>query len=240
MTFEEFMAARSHALLRYAVMLTGDRELALDITQEAMARAALRWRRISEADRPELYVKRMLTNEYLTWRRGSWFRRVVLRDEPAADWRDGSTVVPDHAEHAVRRDEVWELLARKRAGVALGEAALFNGIRSRELDYIYRDEIEHFAAEGVIDHVHVVASRENPALREYVQDRLRAEGALLWRLLDAGGYVYVCGSQAMREGVRAAFVDVAVEHGSMPSEHADAYLDRLETIEQRYRPDLWG
>lgn len=123
MTFEEFMAARSHALLRYAVMLTGDRELALDITQEAMARAALRWRRISQTDRPELYVKRMLTNEYLTWRRGSWFRRVVLRDEPAADWRDGSTVVPDHAEHAVRRDEVWALLAglprQQRAALVL-------------------------------------------------------------------------------------------------------------------------
>lgn len=111
------------SLLRYAVMLIGDRELALDITQEAMARAALRWLRISEADRPELYVKRMLTNEYLTWRRGPWFRRVVLRDEPAADWRDGSTVVPDHAEHAVRRDEVWALLAglprQQRAALVL-------------------------------------------------------------------------------------------------------------------------
>jgi sulfite reductase alpha subunit-like flavoprotein len=73
-----------------------------------------------------------------------------------------------------------------------------------------------------------------------VQDRIRAEGALLWHLLEAGGYVYVCGSQAMREGVRSAFIDIAEQHGAMPREHAEAYLDELETAEQRYRPDLWG
>jgi sulfite reductase (NADPH) flavoprotein alpha-component len=85
-----------------------------------------------------------------------------------------------------------------------------------------------------------VTSREDPAHREYVQDRIRAQGALLWRLLGAGGYVYVCGSQAMREGVRAAFLDVVAQHGSMPHEHAEARLAELETTEQRYRPDLWG
>jgi sulfite reductase alpha subunit-like flavoprotein len=141
---------------------------------------------------------------------------------------------------APMRAFLWERLALKRAGVELAEAALFNGIRSRDLDHIYREEIEQFSAEGVLDHVHVATSREDGARREHVQDRLCAQGALLWRLLDAGGYVYVCGSQPMREGVRAAFVDVVAEHGSMPREHAEAYLAELETTHQRYRPDLWG
>jgi cytochrome P450 / NADPH-cytochrome P450 reductase len=139
---------------------------------------------------------------------------------------------------APMRAFLWERLALQRDGVALGEAALFNGIRSRSLDYIYREEIERFAAEGVLDHVHLVTSREPP--RAHVQDRLREQGELLWRLLADGAYVYVCGSQAMREGVRAAFVDVVAEHGGMPREHAEAYLAELETTEQRYRPDLWG
>ena len=43
----------------------------------------------------------------------------------------------------------------------------------------------------------------------------------------------------MREAVRAAFVDVTAEHGSLTREHAEAFLDRLETT-TRYRPDLWG
>jgi cytochrome P450/NADPH-cytochrome P450 reductase len=139
---------------------------------------------------------------------------------------------------APMRAFLWERLALKRSGAALADAALFNGIRSRSVDYIYGDEIEQFAAEAVLDHVHIVASREEP--REYVQDRLRKESALVWRLLEEGAYVYVCGSQAMREGVRAAFVDIAAKCGAMPSEHAEAWLEQLEMVQKRYRPDLWG
>ena len=139
---------------------------------------------------------------------------------------------------APMRAFLWERLALSREGIALGEAALFNGIRSRQLDFVYRDEIERFAAEGVLDHVEVASSREGG--REYVQDRIRRRGDLVWRLLEAGGYVYVCGSQPMRDGVREAFVDVIAEHASLPREHAEARLAELETTETRYRPDLWG
>ena len=139
---------------------------------------------------------------------------------------------------APMRAFLWERVALKRAGVSLAEAALFNGIRSSSLDYIYRDEIGQFTAEGVLSHVYVATSREPAGSREYVQDRIRTQGALVWRLLDADGYVYVCGSQPMRDAVRAAFIDVVTEHGSLPREHAEAYLQEMETTE-RYRPDLW-
>jgi cytochrome P450/NADPH-cytochrome P450 reductase len=134
---------------------------------------------------------------------------------------------------------LWERLALKRAGVSLAEAALFNGIRSSRLDYIYRDEIGRFAAEGVLNHVHVATSRERPGRREYVQDRIREQGALVWRLLAADGYVYVCGSQPMRDAVRAAFADVLTGQAAMPPGYAEAYLNKLETA-ARYRPDLWS
>ena len=140
---------------------------------------------------------------------------------------------------APMRAFLWERLAMQRAGVTLAEAALFNGIRSASQDYIYRDEIGRFAAEGVLSHVHVAMSREQPGQREYVQDRIRAQGALVWRLLAAGGYVYVCGSQPMRDAVRAAFADVISDHGGLPRDRAAAYLDELETA-ARFRPDLWG
>jgi len=140
---------------------------------------------------------------------------------------------------APMRAFLWERLALKRAGSPLAEAALFNGIRSSKLDYIYRDEIGQFAADGVLNHVHIAASREQPGRREHVQERIREQGALVWRLLAAGGYVYVCGAQPMRAAVRAAFTDVIAEHGSLPPEQAAAYLDDMETT-TRYRPDLWG
>jgi cytochrome P450/NADPH-cytochrome P450 reductase len=141
---------------------------------------------------------------------------------------------------APMRAFLWERRAVKDQGGALGEAALFNGIRSRDLDYIYRDEIETFALQGVVDHVHLATSRELLRERVYVQDLLREQGPLVWRLLQEGGYVYVCGSQPMREAVHNAFVDIAVEQGTMPREHAEAFLEELEMTENRYRPDLWG
>src|ERR1051325_12114997 len=75
-TFEQFAATRLSSLLRYAVVLTGDRELAQDVVQEVLARAQVRWRRISEAESPEAYVRRMVRSEYLSWRR-SWAARNV-------------------------------------------------------------------------------------------------------------------------------------------------------------------
>jgi cytochrome P450/NADPH-cytochrome P450 reductase len=140
---------------------------------------------------------------------------------------------------APMRAFLWERLAMKHAGGILGEAALFNGIRSSRVDYIYREEIEQFANEGVLDHVHIAISRERAGHGTYVQDHMREHGAVIWRLLVAGGYVYVCGSSAVRDAVRVAFVDVVADHGSMPHEHAEAYLHELETA-ARYRPDLWG
>jgi cytochrome P450/NADPH-cytochrome P450 reductase len=140
---------------------------------------------------------------------------------------------------ASMRAFLWERVAIKRAGAPLAEAALFNGIRSASLDYIYRDEIGQFASEGVLDHVHIATSREPPGSHDYVQDRIREQGVLVWRLLAAGGYVYVCGSLAVREAVRDAFIDVAAEQGPLPRERASEYVSELERI-ARYRPDLWG
>jgi cytochrome P450/NADPH-cytochrome P450 reductase len=137
---------------------------------------------------------------------------------------------------APMRAFLWERLAMRRAGAVLAEAALFNGIRSRH-DYLYREEIGQFAAEAVLNHVHVAMSREPD--RQHVQDLIRAQGALVWRLLEAGGYVYVCGSAPVRAAVRAALADVIADHGALPPARAAAYLDELQTS-ARYRPDLWG
>jgi sulfite reductase alpha subunit-like flavoprotein len=140
---------------------------------------------------------------------------------------------------APMRAFLWERLAMKQADMALGEAALFNGIRSRSLDYIYREEIDEFVARGVLDHVHIAASREQPGHREYVQDLIRQHGALAGRLIGEGACVYVCGARPVRDAVRTALVDVIAEHGSVERESAEEYLHELETT-ARYRPDLWG
>ena len=69
MTYEEFVAHRLAAVLRYATVLTGSPALAEDVVQEVLVRAQSRWRRIGALDRPEAYVRRMVLNEFLNWRR---------------------------------------------------------------------------------------------------------------------------------------------------------------------------
>jgi RNA polymerase sigma-70 factor (sigma-E family) len=60
--FKEFVRARWSHLVRTAYLLTGDVHLAEDLTQTALAKAYRSWRRISRADHPEAYVRRMLVS----------------------------------------------------------------------------------------------------------------------------------------------------------------------------------
>lgn len=111
MTFEQFAVARLPSLVRYAIVLTGDRYLAQDIVQEVLARAQVRWRRISAADSPEAYVRRMVLNEYLSWRRSWAARKVHPVGERLVDIDDARGGVHDHAQGVVEADELWARLA---------------------------------------------------------------------------------------------------------------------------------
>lgn len=107
MTFDDFVSARLAAMTRYALLLTGDPETAQDLVQETMVRASLQWRKVRRADVPEAYVKRMMINLLVDWRRGSWARRVLLREQI-----DDDVASPvDVAVAAADRDTVWAALA---------------------------------------------------------------------------------------------------------------------------------
>ena len=69
MTFEQFVAAQGQALLRLAFVLTGDRHLAEDRAQTALADAYRHWKKVTAAQDPAAYVRRMLVNAHLSWRR---------------------------------------------------------------------------------------------------------------------------------------------------------------------------
>jgi len=68
-TFEEFVAAQGQSLLRLAFVLTSDRHLAEDLTQTTLADAYRHWRKVAAAQDPAAYVRRMLVNAHLSWRR---------------------------------------------------------------------------------------------------------------------------------------------------------------------------
>jgi RNA polymerase sigma-70 factor (sigma-E family) len=118
MTFEEFAAARLPAVLRFAAVLTGDRGLAEDVVQEVLIRANGRWEAIARLDRPEAYVRKMIVNEYLSWRRRSW-RLVPSGAGTDVDGRLSPDPAAVHAEREALLAELAQLPARQRAVLVL-------------------------------------------------------------------------------------------------------------------------
>ena len=118
MTFEEFAATRLPAVLRFAAVLAGDRATAEDLAQEVLIRAYARWDTIGGLDRPELYVRKMVVNEFLSWRRKSW--RLI----PAGAGGGALHLAePDHADQHAEREallaEIAKLPRRQRAVLVL-------------------------------------------------------------------------------------------------------------------------
>jgi hypothetical protein len=60
--FRAFAVSRWPGLVRLAFGLTGDRWAAEDIAQATLARAYVAWRRVSRADDPDAYLRRILGN----------------------------------------------------------------------------------------------------------------------------------------------------------------------------------
>jgi RNA polymerase sigma-70 factor (sigma-E family) len=118
MTFEEFAAARLGAVVRFAAVLAGERALAEDIVQEVLIRAHARWDQIGCLDRPEAYVRKMIVNEYLSWRRRSW-RLVPAGALEAGPDRPGRDPAVDHAERDALLAEVGRLPRRQKAVLVL-------------------------------------------------------------------------------------------------------------------------
>lgn len=114
--FAEFVAARSHVLLRAAWLLTGDTAKAEDLLQTALARSWQHWGRIAAAN-PEGYVRRVLFTTYLSWWRRHWRAEVPSAAPPERAGTD------DVAGESGSRDSVHRALAgltrRQRAVIVL-------------------------------------------------------------------------------------------------------------------------
>ena len=116
--FEPWVSERADALLRFAYVLTGDPTLAEDAVQDALTTACARWSRISRADDPDAYVRRMIVNAHI-----SWWRRFRRREAPTAEPARSMLAAPDGAADRAEADAVWALCAtlpsRQRAAVVL-------------------------------------------------------------------------------------------------------------------------
>lgn len=63
MTFQEFLDERLDTLLRFGVVLCGDRATGEDVVHDVLLRAHKQWARIDAADSPFAYVRRMVVDQ---------------------------------------------------------------------------------------------------------------------------------------------------------------------------------
>lgn len=145
------------------------------------------------------------------------------------------------------RGFLQERKAQIDTGEKVGETVLFFGCRRKDQDYIYQDELEKYAEDGVLTRLHVAFSRsieKSPV--KYVQHQLLANAGEVWNMLYPSDLnvkpaaVYICGSGAMSRDVRRTFCSMAISFGAASNdEEAEKLIDELMDND-RYLCDVWG
>lgn len=125
------------------------------------------------------------------------------------------------------------------ASTAFGPATLFFGCRQPDQDFIYREELEGWAASGALSVLHTAFSRAGPR-KEYVQHHIEAAAEAVWDVLQArSGCLYICGdAKGMCHDVQLALAALAGRALGAGEEAGADWLKRL-AAEGRFMRDVW-
>jgi RNA polymerase sigma-70 factor (sigma-E family) len=113
--FARWASGRQLALLRTAILVTGDHHRAEDLVQEALTQVALRWRQLHDGH-PDAYARQVIVRTNISWWRRR--RREVVSDEAA---RAGRTYAQDpRSDSRLALDRALaELTPKQRAVIVL-------------------------------------------------------------------------------------------------------------------------
>lgn len=129
-------------------------------------------------------------------------------------------------------------LEERRATGAPGRNWLFFGERNRSTDFFYEEEFAAMQAEGVLHRFDTAFSRDQEH-KVYVQHRILDHAGELWKWLEEGAYVYVCGdANRMAKDVDTALHQVVERAAGRTPHEAAAYIDHLRHT-KRYRRDVY-
>jgi RNA polymerase sigma-70 factor (sigma-E family) len=88
-SFEEYAAAAWPMLYRSAYLLAGNHADAEDLAQQTLIKAHRAWAKVSASDSANAYVRRILTNTFLSSKRPK-ARRVELLTDEVPEWGGGT------------------------------------------------------------------------------------------------------------------------------------------------------
>ena len=121
-----------------------------------------------------------------------------------------------------------------------GRNWLFFGDWTEEGEYLYRDEMEEWRENGLIDRHDLAWSRAGPE-KVYVQHLMEQHGEEIWNWIDDGAYFYVCGDKNyMARDVHSTLIGICSEYGGMSEEEAKEFVESgLMKTEKRYLRDVY-
>lgn len=121
----------------------------------------------------------------------------------------------------------------------VGDTVLFFGCRRSDQDFLYEDELRFYEKEGTL-RLFTAFSRDDPNNKVYVQKRLLEQKELVWKCLQDGGSVYVCGdARHMARDVNKELIFIAQELGKKSEQEAISYIKSLR-LANRYMEDVWS
>lgn len=155
------------------------------------------------------------------------FRPPAAGDAPMIMIGPGTGIAPFRA-----------FLHDRRADGHTGRNWLFFGEQHAATDFYYRDELLRMHDDGFLTRLDLAFSRDQRQ-KVYVQDRMVEHGARVWRWLEAGAHLYVCGdAQRMAKDVETTLLGIAQQHGSLSDEGAAEYVRAL-AADGRYVRDVY-
>ena len=126
----------------------------------------------------------------------------------------------------------------REAQGALGETWLFFGDRNFSSDFLYQLEWRRALKRGALTRLDVAFSRDQDE-KFYVQTRMRERRSEIFRWLEEGAYVYVCGDMhRMAPDVHATLIEIAAYGLGKGTEAGEDYLKALRAA-GRYRRDVY-
>ncbi|MGV6397109.1 sulfite reductase subunit alpha [Pseudomonas caspiana] len=129
-------------------------------------------------------------------------------------------------------------LQERQAQGGSGKNWLFFGEQRARTDFYYREELRDWQRSGLLQRLDTAFSRDQSE-KIYVQQRMLEEGAELWKWLEQGAYVCVCGDASrMAKDVDAALKKIVQMHGKMSSGAATLYVSDMSK-ERRYLRDVY-
>ncbi|HSC38734.1 MAG TPA: hypothetical protein VLD19_12715, partial [Chitinophagaceae bacterium] len=129
-------------------------------------------------------------------------------------------------------------LAERDATGASGKNWLFFGDQHFATDFLYQTEMQNWVETGVLTKMNVAFSRDQ-AKKIYVQHKMQQHGADLYRWLESGAYLYLCGAkEPMSVDVENSLLDIIQTFGNKSTDAAQQFLDQLKE-EGRYLKDVY-